>query len=82
MDKSLYTRAHQTLATILKELREQRGLRQEDLAELLGEHQSFVSRYESGQRRLDLVELRAICGALDIALITLVRRYEKTVGDQ
>jgi transcriptional regulator with XRE-family HTH domain len=55
------------------------GLRQVDLAKRLGEPQSFVSKYESGQRRLDLVELLQVCHALGISLVELVRRFEKSV---
>jgi hypothetical protein len=36
---------------------------------------SFVSKYESGQRRLDVIELRAICTALGIQLQTMIRKW-------
>ena len=54
---------------------ERAGLRQVDLAERLDRPQSFVSNYERGQRRLDLVELDAICTALGVSVVTLVRRW-------
>lgn len=53
------------------------GLRQQDLALLLKIPQSFVSKYESGERRLDLLELRRVCAALKIGLTDLVIRIEK-----
>jgi transcriptional regulator with XRE-family HTH domain len=52
------------------------GLSQVDLARRLRRPQSFVSKYESGQRRLDLIELRAISRALGVDLLDLVRRFE------
>lgn len=52
-------------------------MRQEDLAAKLGQPQSFVSRYESGERRVDLLELKAICRAVGITLNEFVRRFEE-----
>ena len=55
-------------------------LRQVDMSLKLGKPQAFVSYYESGARRLDLLELRQICGVLGIPLTKFVRRFEKLVG--
>lgn len=76
MDKSIYSTKQELLLRLLREAREQAGLRQVDLANRLGEPQSFVSKYESGERRLDLIELRAICEALGLSLADLVSRFE------
>lgn len=54
------------LLELLREIRLEAGLRQVDLAKKLGQPQPFVSRYESGERRLDILELRQICRALGI----------------
>ena len=61
---------------LLRRAREEAGLRQQDLATLLGRPQSFVSKYETGERRLDLVELSRVCQALDHSLVQLVQDYE------
>lgn len=45
------------LVKMLTEARENAGMTQTELAEKLGEYQSFVARLESGQRRVDVVEL-------------------------
>jgi len=55
-------------------------LRQTELAARLGYPQSYVSKYESGQRRIDLVELEAICQALGITLGEFVERFEGNEG--
>jgi transcriptional regulator with XRE-family HTH domain len=53
------------------------GLRQVDMAKALGKPQAFDSYYESGARRLDLLELRQICGILGVPLVDLVKKFEK-----
>lgn len=62
--------------SLVRQMRLDAGLRQADLARKLGEPQSFVSRYESGERRLDVLELRQICSALGVSLLDFVRRLE------
>lgn len=68
------------LGRLLKEIREEKRLLQREVAERLGAPQSFVSKYESGERRLDLPELRCIARVLDISLDWLMDRYEKQIG--
>ena len=65
-----------TLAQLLVSLRHEAGLRQVDLAQRLRKPQSFVSKYESGERRLDLVELYSICQVLKVPLSELVKRFQ------
>jgi transcriptional regulator with XRE-family HTH domain len=48
-----------------------------ELASRLGVPQSFVSKYESGERRLDVLELRLVCQAVGVSLQEFVRRLEK-----
>lgn len=74
MQKSLGTPEHAALAALLKSLRIDAGLTQADLASLLDEPQSFISKYEAGERRLDIVELAAIATHLGIGLISLLKR--------
>lgn len=60
------------------------GLRQADVAERLGLPQSFVSKYETAERRLDVLELRAVSHALGLPLPALVAKLEEalTCGDE
>ena len=70
-----------TLLGLLKEIRIEAGLRQVDLAEKLHVPQSMISKYEVGERRVDLLELRDICAALGISLVEFVRELEKRLGE-
>lgn len=65
------------LGALLRAARVEAGLRQVDVAERLGQPQSYVSRFELAEQRLDLVELRTVCDALGLSLAELVRRFEE-----
>lgn len=63
------------LALLLREARTQAGLTQAEIAQRISQTQSYVSKYEQGEQRLDLVELEAVCDAIGVPLIEMVRRY-------
>jgi transcriptional regulator with XRE-family HTH domain len=65
------------LLSLLRQLRTDAGITQVEMAERLGKPQPFVSYYESGARRLDLLELRQVCGVLGISLTRFVQQFEK-----
>jgi transcriptional regulator with XRE-family HTH domain len=65
------------LQRVLREVRVDAGLSQVELAKKLKADQSFVSRFERGERRLDLVELAEISEACGLTLTQLVGRFEK-----
>ena len=73
------TSERERLANLLRKIRVAAGLRQVDLAERLRQPQSYVSRFESAEQRVDLPELKAICEALGISLVELIQRFE---GDE
>ena len=64
MGKTLQSPRHKALIEMLVAKREAVNLTQADLAEQLGEYQSFVARLESGQRRVDVVEFIRIAEVL------------------
>lgn len=70
------TDPHERVRNLLRDFRVSKGLRQVDVAERLGEPQSFVSKYESGERRLDFAEVAAVCEVLGVSLMEFVRRFE------
>lgn len=57
MSKSIFDERHYALVKILTAKRKQAGIRQVDLAKAMGRQQSFIARLESGQRRIDVVDL-------------------------
>jgi len=73
MDKSIYTYNYGQLLKLLIAARESVKMTQEDLAAALDETQSFVSKCERGQRRLDVVELRMWCSALNVSYTKFMR---------
>ena len=76
MNKGSRGEKQRRIRALLRDFRLKAGLRQQDVAERLGEPQSFVSKIESGERRLDLGELAEVCEALGISLADFVRRFE------
>jgi transcriptional regulator with XRE-family HTH domain len=65
------------LQQALRTARQTAGLTQIDTAQLLGQPQSYVSKYEAGTRRLDLIELVAVCAVLGIGVQDLVEVVNK-----
>jgi transcriptional regulator with XRE-family HTH domain len=79
--RTLHTPDQEQLVLLLRASRLKAGLRQTELAERLDRHQSFISKIESGERRVDLVELRQICAALGVPLRDFVRRWERSLAE-
>jgi ribosome-binding protein aMBF1 (putative translation factor) len=71
--------AEEKLQHLIRRIREEAGVTQAGLAARLRVPQSAVSKFESGERRLDILELRQICRELGISLADFVRRLEKEV---
>ena len=65
MEKTLTSETHAKLVRMLIDKREAAGVTQTELASKLGEYQSFVARLESGQRRIDVVELIQLSRVLE-----------------
>jgi ribosome-binding protein aMBF1 (putative translation factor) len=77
VERSVASRRLRKLQGVLRELRQEAGLRQVDLAAKLRRPQSFVSSFESGDRCLDVLELEQVCKSLGTTLGECVRRYER-----
>ncbi len=77
MQKTLTTQRHKTLIGWLIEYREQAGITQAQLAKRLGEYQSFVARLESGQRRLDVIELLRLAKILGFDALTVLKQLKR-----
>jgi transcriptional regulator with XRE-family HTH domain len=71
--KSLRSNDHRQLLELLVGARERAGLTQQQLADRLGKPQSFVAKYEGGERRIDVIEFLAIARALELDPARAVR---------
>lgn len=63
------------LTSVFRQIRLDAKLTQSALAERLEQSQSYVSKYESGEQRLDLVEIEKICKSVGISLRDFVDKY-------
>lgn len=81
MPKSLYSRHNQIFLALLRDSRDSVQLRQADLATLLGRHQATVSRVESGERRLDVLQLRQWLRALGVDFLAFMNELESRLGE-
>lgn len=57
MDKSIHSKEYKIVLERMRKARLEAGLTQVQVANKLGHHQSYVSKIESGERRVDVVEL-------------------------
>ena len=71
--KSVHSPEQQLLRELLIAARDKAGLTQQKLAKRLGKPQSFVAKYEGGERRLDVVEFVAIARALGADPVRILR---------
>ncbi|MGO4571315.1 helix-turn-helix domain-containing protein [Microvirga sp. 2TAF3] len=63
--KSIHTTRQEKLCMPLRHARKKADLTQEELSERLGNYKTYVSKYESGERRLDTLEFMEVAEALD-----------------
>lgn len=60
MKQSIYSKDHQEAVNKVKKARLDAGLNQEEVAKILGTTQSYVSKLESGQRRLTVLQIKEL----------------------
>ena len=71
MSKSAFSDAHQILVERLTAARKQTGMKQEELAALIGKDQSYISNIERGQRRVDVLEFVTLARAIGVNPVNL-----------
>ena len=76
--KSLRSPAHVRLLELLVAARSKAGMTQQQLADRLGKPQSFISKYEGGERRIDVIEFIAIAEALEMDASRAIRDVRAT----
>ncbi|MBL8600029.1 MAG: helix-turn-helix transcriptional regulator [Devosia sp.] len=74
MGKSIHSPQHQKLRELLVAARKKAKLTQAEVAEQLGRPQSFVAKYEGGERRLDVIEFMLVAEALGTDPAKLLRK--------
>ncbi len=80
LEKTIYTREYAVVLRLLKAVREEAGVTQVELAERLGQTQSFVSKIERGDRRLDIIQIRTILGEFGITLPQFSEQLERELS--
>jgi transcriptional regulator with XRE-family HTH domain len=80
MEKSIHSGQYAIFLKLLREKRQEAGLTQAQLARKIRETQTFVSKCERGERRIDLIELRAFCKAYGMSLKQFVSALEWAMG--
>lgn len=74
--KTIDNTEYKLFIDLLKEVRISKSITQIELAKRLGLDQTYISKYETLERRIDLSELRAICKAMGMSLTKFVQDYE------
>ena len=82
MEKSVHTAEYATLLELLREARRQAGVTQVELAARLKKSQSFVSKVEVGETRVDVIQLRTILKALGTSLREFVAQLDARLDRQ
>jgi len=80
MPSSLHSRHYQIFRSLLVSARQESGLTQVQIAERLGKPQSFISKYERGERRLDLTEFIELADVLGIDVVDFMNRYKSAIA--
>lgn len=80
MSRSEIRAYSEVLKDLLKEIRRDRNLTQVELAAVLEQSQSFVSKYESGERTLNILEVRSVCRGLGVSFLDFCARLEKRIA--
>ena len=75
--RSAFAAEYRALLKLLRDARKQAGFTQQDVAGRLGKPQSFVSKYEKGERRIDVAEFLVIAGALGADPYRIMRSIER-----
>jgi transcriptional regulator with XRE-family HTH domain len=73
MGKSIHSPQHPKLRELLVAARKKAGMTQAEVAERLGRPQSFVAKYEGGERRLDVIEFMLVARTLGADPAKIVR---------
>ncbi|MBW5290206.1 MAG: transcriptional regulator [Candidatus Ruthia sp. Asou_11_S2] len=74
-----YDERREILRNLLIKHRKNAGIKQIQLAQKLNKPQSFVSKYENGERMLDPIEVYEVCNAPSVSFLLVMKQFEKAV---
>lgn len=74
MKKTQHSKIYKKLLSELQLARSAAGMTQQEAANHINKHAPFISKIESGERRLDVVELAILCDLYNIKLSNLLRK--------
>ena len=77
MRRSPFSRKHEQFRSRLTDARKDAGLTQAQLARALARPQSFVSKFERGERRLDVIEFLEVAHALSLDPVKVIRDLQR-----
>lgn len=80
MEKSIFSDRYKTFLRLIVDARKSSGLTQVELAKRLKETQSWVSKRERGERRLDIIELRTFCEAMDLPFLEFCQKLDSDLS--
>lgn len=81
MASSVHDPKYKIFCRLIVDYRQRQGITQAQLAGKLRRPQSFVSKYENGERRIDLIEFIEIATALGIDALRFIRDFQEIVEE-
>lgn len=78
MQKTIVNDDYKKFIECLRDVRQKSGLTQVELAQRIGESQSFVSKCERGERRMDVSETRAFLRAMGESIVDFILKWERS----
>jgi transcriptional regulator with XRE-family HTH domain len=80
MTSSVHDPRYKSFCRLIIDYRQRQGMTQMQLAEKLSRPQSFVSKYENGERRIDLIEFMEIAAALEMDPVEFIRDFQDAIA--
>ena len=76
MQRTIHSPQQRSFITLLRQIRQEAGLTQVQRAERLDIPQTWISNYERGERKLDVLELRQVCRAVGVPFLDFMARLD------
>ena len=80
LDKSVHSEGQSAFSGLMIKARKSARLTQHEVAKRLHKPQSFIAKYEGGERRIDVVEFVTVCQAIETDPVKLLKALIKAIG--